>query len=668
MNKNIIKHLNNLTWLSPLGLLVIIILTTLIYSRAFNSPLVFDSLYHINAGLDGTLKNFSLNGVRWVSAITLACTWHFVQGATFWYHVGNLFIHLANACLVYVFLKNLFIATLADEKKYQVNNKLLPLTALFAAFMFALNPVAVYATAYIIQRSTLLAVFFALLSFLAYLRGLQNLNLRWFWVTALLYFLSLHAKEHALMLPAVYLALTLLLRQPSFLLAKKLLLPFVSFALIALYVVLKQKSIIGGVFEPLTHTVVQKSGTGFTAAGGVLSLGEAKIYALSVINQGSLFFKYFFLWFVPYTKWISICTVPPFPTQLVSWPASFGFAAFCLYPVIAISLLFKRGMAGLLGFGLIFPWLMFFTEFSLVRFHESFVLYRAYIWFAGAYAVLPFVFKVLPRIVGAVLILLVLLTYPLMTNNRVATFTNPLLVWRDAVEKTEMHPDKTYPLSVYRIFSNYATYLSVSGYHDEAVKYYLETIRINPQRYQAYHSISDIFASQKKYAEAFKYIFKVIEISPDYAEGYHSLARLYSNTNQRERAIANYLKALNLKKELPSAHYNLANDYSAMGDVESAERHFKEAIKQDPSLRDAHYNLGNLYLKSKAFDQAILAFQKTINIDPAYIGAHHNLAVAFIQKGEIERGVATLKGVLKIDPNYGPSKRLFERFKKGGVK
>jgi tetratricopeptide (TPR) repeat protein len=109
------------------------------------------------------------------------------------YHAVNLSLHIANAALL------LWIA-----------RRRLPVWAAgFAALLFALHPLQTEAVTYIFARSSLLATFFALWTVVFYLRG----RLVW---SAILFALSLLAKEETVALPAALLLLDYLdRRRPS---------------------------------------------------------------------------------------------------------------------------------------------------------------------------------------------------------------------------------------------------------------------------------------------------------------------------------------------------------------------------------------------------------------------------------------------------------------------
>ncbi len=102
------------------------------------------------------------------------------------YHATNIFLHAANAVLVFVLLRQLF------------DGFWLPLVM---AGVFAAHPVQVESVAWISQRKTVLATLFALASLAAYLRGARG-GRAWLVVSIGLFLLGTLAKPTILLLPA----------------------------------------------------------------------------------------------------------------------------------------------------------------------------------------------------------------------------------------------------------------------------------------------------------------------------------------------------------------------------------------------------------------------------------------------------------------------------------
>ena len=103
------------------------------------------------------------------------------------------------------------------------------------------------------------------------------------------------------------------------------------------------------------------------------------------MNQAYLFFEYGLRWFIPYSGWMSINMRPPFPVAWLTFPHVLGIRGLS-WPRVAggfFMLIRYRDWKALIGISLLFPALLFATEFATVWVQDPFVLYRSYLWAIG---------------------------------------------------------------------------------------------------------------------------------------------------------------------------------------------------------------------------------------------------------------------------------------------
>lgn len=393
----------------------------------------------------------------------------------------GLFFHAGVAIALYVFLRELWLAVLPPQRPGQ-----LPYTgiALLAALIFALHPVAVYGAGYLMQRTIVLATLFALLMWWSLLRGLRCQQSLWLWASAGFYALALLSKEHVVMAPAVSVALSLLWWRSSnsspatfdrF--ARKVGPLFLAYIVLGALVVLQMKGVLGRAYEPW-------------AEGTAAELLDPKIdasmlFSLSVFNQAGLFFKYLGLWVVPGPMWLSVDMREGFATSFWTWPQTLSFVGFWLYPFIAAALLWRSGRGGILGFGLLAPWLLFLTEISTVRIQEPFVLYRSYLWSAPAFASLVVVFGAMEARRATVGLGLIALAFFPLAYQRLQTFSHPLLLWDDAAALIEGKGDIGM-IGASRIYLSRGKAFEAEGKVTLAIADYSRALEENSRFYQPY--------------------------------------------------------------------------------------------------------------------------------------------------------------------------------------
>lgn len=409
------------------------------------------------------------------------------------FRIENLLLHAAVTVAAFFFLSRLFTLLLPSRTDKQFGPEVL---AFAAALLFALHPVAVYTAGYLIQRTMLLATLFSLLSMLSWLRIDEQPGRLWQWVSVLFYYLAVFSKEHAIMLPTILLALTILLHVDWREKLRQRRMPFAGFVLVALLVVSAKLEILGSAYEIYAPDMLVEAQGNWN-------------YYLSVLTQSGLFFKYVAIWLFPNPNWMSVDMRETFATSL--WSAYLAtFVAFIAWGVLAVWLLLKRGHIGLLGFALLFPWLMFMTEFSTIRIQESFVLYRSYLWAVGACALLPLLLNRLDKSIAAVLVCAVVLAMFPISMDRLASFSHPLILWNDAVKLVEEKPELP---GVYRIYYNRGTELIKVDEYDAAIRDLNLSIKLQPEWPFAYNNLGAALLKKHEWGKAVEAFSYAIEIA-----------------------------------------------------------------------------------------------------------------------------------------------------------
>ncbi|MDP1995860.1 MAG: tetratricopeptide repeat protein [Gallionella sp.] len=401
-------------------------------------------------------------------------------------------MHGAVTIALFLFLARLFDAVYGARADSLLSYRAL---AFCAALLFALHPVAVYAAGYLVQRTIVMATLFSLLAMLAYLHGSVRHKPLWLWASVPLYYLAVFSKEHAIMLPAVLLALTMLLHEDWRAKLRQRWGVFVALAVIAVFVIVAKKGLLGSVYE--------------IYAPEMLDAESDLNYPLSVLTQAWLFFKYAGLWLFPNPVWMSADMREPFAASLWSGYLLALFA-FLVWGALAVWLLLKRGRPGLLGFALLFPWLMFMTEFSTVRIQESFVLYRSYLWAAGACCVLPVLLDKLDKKIASTIVAAIALALFPISMERLSSFGHPLLLWDDAEKLVKNRPDLP---GVYRIYYNRGTELIKVDEYDLAIKDLALAAKLHPDWPFSYNNLGSAYMKKGDWRAAANAFTQAIEIA-----------------------------------------------------------------------------------------------------------------------------------------------------------
>jgi tetratricopeptide (TPR) repeat protein len=259
------------------------------------------------------------------------------------------------------------------------------------------------------------------------------------------------------------------------------------------------------------------------------------LHLLSALTQAGLFFKYLLLWLLPNAAWMSVDMREPFVATLTEWRGWLGAMAFIAYGVVAIRLLLRGGTKGLIGFALIYPWLLFGVELAGIRVQEPFVLYRSYLWMPGLLLLVPLLVLRFPQsktwlALGCVAIMLIPQAW-----NRLWVFGDNYRLWNDAAVLLKNEN----VAGADRIYFNRGQALSAAHQWEEAAADFKRTATISPQIEPVRYELGMAYTNAGRYEEALVEFDAAILIKPDNGAAYYAkaftLKRLHRNDEARHQ-------------------------------------------------------------------------------------------------------------------------------------
>lgn len=481
-------------------MLSLFVAVSLVYLPFLGNPFVFDDLNFFSGGeVLNHYAHLPFNfDLRWLPYASLGWTAAiFSDVVPHSFHLGNMLLHAGSVILLFYFLRQLVGAVLIGQEEPAV----VIWGAWFGALVFACHPVAVYAVGYVMQRSILMAAFFALLMQWAYVRGLLSGQKRWLVLAAASYFAACFSKEHSVMTPAVLGALTFLLRSYIKLERRSLYVAWAAFAAIGSFVVLRAKGVFGTPYEAMAAQLFEQQGV--VEATPVLHL-------LSALTQAGLFFKYLLLWALPNPAWMSVDMREPFVSSVTAWRGWLGLLGFVAYGVMGCRWLLCGGWLGLAGLALLYPWLQFVIEFSSIRVQEPFVLYRSYLWMPGMMLLFPILLAKLPErkvllTLGCVVVMLLPLSW-----NRLWVFADNYRLWNDAAI---LLPNERVA-GADRIFYNRGQALTAKKKWENAIADFQRVVALNSQLAPVHNELGMAYFNFGHYQEAIRQFDIAIVLEP----------------------------------------------------------------------------------------------------------------------------------------------------------
>jgi hypothetical protein len=233
-------------------------------------------------------------------------------------------------------------------------------------------------------------------------------------------------------------------------------------------------------------------------------------------------------------------------------PYSAAVLAYMVWGVTAMWLITKRGNKGLVGFAMFSPWVLFFSELYSVRIQEPFVLYRSYLWAGVGFSVVPVLLTGVSRRILTLVFVAVGLTYMMLSMERMATFSSPVLVWEDSKKLVDGKPNV---LGAERIYYNLGRHQLLSDMLESSEQNLLKAISIDPNFAQAHGVLGAIYIKQGLWEKAIAEYTTARAINQARGEVPVSVylvgrARAFEGAGEAKKAIADYLEACRIDQSV----------------------------------------------------------------------------------------------------------------------
>ncbi|MFA7606882.1 MAG: tetratricopeptide repeat protein [Rhodocyclaceae bacterium] len=564
----------------------------------------------------------------------------------------NVLLHFLTALGLYCLHARLLRAVTGATTNHAIHPALS-----FGVLLFACNPVAVYAVAYLVQRSILMATMFVVWALYCFVRGIEKKRSQVWFVAALFFYIcALLSKEYAIAAPLLVIWLYMVVCAPP----------------------LRQLLIIGGAMlgfaalmaGVLFHYYGQILGTPFDSLSKIFLDQLAQTapdaiedaWLLSILNQAMLFFRYGILWVVPNVALMSIDLRPPFPVSILSFWHFVGALAHALLWLIALYwLILGKGTKRLLGAYLLMPLSLFVTEFATVWIQDPFVLYRSYLWaiaLPGLFALL--LMRLRPGTVST-LSMCVIPLFAVLSHERVSSLENHYTAWTDAIQAI----DEQAPASAvgrWRAYMNRGGFHLEHGAYQSALNDFESAIRLGEPHGSAWYSLGTARALMGDRSQAVQ-AFERAE-----AQGFTDAA-LYFQRGEVLRAQGEAAAALADYREMAQradqdkvrelALRRVTETALAAGQLEDVVW-ASRAMLETRDDRGVRLNLGMALLGLKRHDEALELFRGMVRANNADPAATYGLALSYFLGGEPTSARFMAERAARLEPRNPTYRKLLQ--------
>ncbi len=601
-------------WLASLGLTLA---TLAAYAPVRHAGFVWDDDAHVTAPV---LRSFAGLWRIW-SQPGATQQYYPVLCSAFWlehrlwgdgalgYHLLNVLLHAAAACLLYRVLRRLAVPG-----------------ALLGAALFALHPVEVESVAWISEQKNTLSAVFALAAALAYFRFERSRRLRWYGFALGWFVLALLSKTVTATLPAALLVVAWWKR--GRLSWRTDMLP------LGPWLVLGAGA--GAMTAWVERTFVGARGPAFRMSwtDRFLVAGHAPWFYLGKL-----------LWPVRltfiYPRW-KIAAGDP--VQYV-WPALAVGALAAAWSwrrrsraPLAAALLYAGILFPALGFVEVFPFL-----YSFVADHFQYLASAALLPALAAGIALG-LSRLKPgmRTAGWAAMAGLVAALAAMTSRQCAMYADAQTLWRTTIARNP---------GCWMAYNNLASGLLDAGRTDEALADIRTSLKLYPENSAARANLGDLYQREGRLDEALTQYAKALELDPDNIVAHNNLGNALARLGRMDQAVAQYRMALAVRPDYALAHTSLGDAYLKMGRLDPAIAQFRWAIRDDPGDTGTHSNLGTALMRKGRVEEATEQFQAALDINPRYVPGLVNRGNAELQAGRVDAAISSYLAALAIDPN-----------------
>ena len=550
------------------------------------------------------------------------------------FHATNIFLHGLNTALVTILAALLISAgksvVSGREDESRISNRGM-MAAAVTGVLFGFHPIHVESVAWISERKDVLYAFFFLGGILTYMRYVwsrsdgmaqepfyRERSSRWYFLTLLLFALSLLSKPMAVTFPVILLILDWYPlnrfenneRRFPVLLEK---LPFFALSLAASVV-----TIFGQTLQPLKRLSFM-----YRFLNGIQSL---VMYLWKMLVPLDL------LPFYPYPNDISLLSMRYLIALLIvagiaisclvlykmksgsSWIAAWGYYLVTLLPVLGFIQVGTQSMADR------YTYLPSLGPFLLTGLGLALVVEKKY---ESPSESMTFRYSAL------IVLGILALTLSSLTVKQTGIWKDGLTFWNYVIEK---EPDRANTA-----YNNRGTIYINRGQFEEALRDFNAAIKINPN-YLIYYSNRALVHSQLgNDTEALKDLTTALKLNPRYELGYVYRSLIYNLHGEYDKALADLTTAVTIKPSFVLGYYHRGNTNMLIRQYEKAIADFSKAIELDPKNASIYVNRGTTYIQMKKYDNAITDLSKALSLAPNSPDGYFHRGKAYLMSGSAKQ-------------------------------
>ncbi len=153
---------------------------------------------------------------------------------------------------------------------------------------------------------------------------------------------------------------------------------------------------------------------------------------------------------------------------------------------------------------------------------------------------------------------------------------------------------------------------------DTALYFLKESLKINPNHYDALQMIGVVLGLKNDEESALKYFLKALKINSKNYFLQFNVGNVYRNLSHYDLAIKHYKLAYELNSKFPELFLNMGICFAKLNDLSSAVKYFHHSLKLKSDYPEALFNLSSALFSLHQFDEALVAVNSLISLNESF--------------------------------------------------
>lgn len=155
---------------------------------------------------------------------------------------------------------------------------------------------------------------------------------------------------------------------------------------------------------------------------------------------------------------------------------------------------------------------------------------------------------------------------------------------------------------------------SQRGLNKEAVRYWEESLRIDPNRAETYAAMATVALSRQDYDRALELARKAVNLNPSSTSSRRCVAESLIATGKLHEALDELDQALKAGPRDVEIHYLVGSTLAQLGELDAAKKHYETALEIEPHHAPACYQLFVVHTGLNQPDQAEIYRERFVRL------------------------------------------------------